>query len=64
MVFAVFDQVLMRHGYGMECDVWSVGVILYIMLCGCPPFGSKSVTVKVRSQPCAISRHRTQVMQR
>lgn len=38
----IAPEILNKVNYNEKCDIWSLGVLTYIMLCGVPPFWGKT----------------------
>jgi calcium-dependent protein kinase len=53
-LFYIAPEVINKQ-YGPECDVWSLGVVLYTMICGTPPFlGNNTTEIFQRIQYCKL----------
>ena len=45
---------MLRGAHDARCDLWSLGVIVYILLCGAPPFSGRTdrdILTKVARAP-------------
>ncbi|KAL8116594.1 hypothetical protein AgCh_005413 [Apium graveolens] len=55
----IAPEVLLKKGYPLECDWWSLGAIMFEMLVGYPPFYSDDPMTT-----CRKSKHQTQASAR
>jgi serine/threonine protein kinase len=53
----VAPEIIRGDPYGVEVDIWSLGVVSYILLCGCPPFQEESSRIFDQIQAGAYDFH-------
>ncbi len=54
--YYVAPEIIAEKPYDNSCDMWSAGVIMYILLCGYPPFyGNNKAEIFNKISHCVYS---------
>ncbi|KAF8186263.1 kinase-like domain-containing protein [Pholiota molesta] len=49
----IAPEVLLKEGHGKPVDIWSIGIITYVLLCGYSPFRSEDTKVLIQETTAA-----------
>ena len=52
----IAPEVFAGSGYDEKCDIWSIGVMTFVLLCGSYPFNAKS-TSQLKERICKAEYH-------
>ena len=55
--YYIAPEILQKSGYNTKCDIWSCGIILFLMITGSPPFVGPEIEILAKVKNDEVKFH-------